>query len=123
VWEEAVSLVLASSPACEARGRGGALTNSRQGNLTSIQWKSMEIATQRVDFAYVPTGHLLLSLTFAGLASDLPGPKTRAPIWSNRLHGRAEDVDAKKDSRQSHTGSRTEHGAPDKAGLWAKPAK
>src|ERR1700723_1678510 len=32
--------------------------------------------------AYVRPQAILPSLAFAGLASDLPGPKTRAAIWS-----------------------------------------
>ena len=50
---------------------------------------------QRHSIAYVRPRAILPSLAFAGLAFDLPGPKTRAAIFK-QLHGRAEDVDAKR---------------------------
>src|ERR1700720_3470891 len=40
-------------------------------------------ARRRGTLAYARPQAILPSLAFAGLASDLPGPKTRAAIWSN----------------------------------------
>jgi hypothetical protein len=67
-------------------------------------------ASGALDRARTPTG-IVASWAFAGLASNLPGPKTRAAIcqtaaWQSRRRQH------QKDSRRSPTGSRTEHGEP-----------
>ena len=57
-------------------GRGSIQVNARIGGCPDPG------SEKRHSIAYVRPQANLPSLAFAGLASDLPGPKTRAAIWS-----------------------------------------